>query len=97
MKRNMITDELIEFKPKYPQAVWGVRNGSYRAYVYDIGHEPESWEGRRFKIALQQGGEVLSSSESADTLEEAKKKARLTISGRAFRSFLNRMMRGSKE
>ena len=90
-KREMLKDELIEFKPRYPGAVYGVRNGSYTAYVWDLGREPESWEGKRFNVSLQQGGEALGSRSETDTLTEAKKQARSAVSGRAFRHLLRRM------
>lgn len=91
MRRNMTKDQLVEFKPRHPQVVYGVRNGSYRAYVWDLGHTPEAWEGKRFKISLQQKGEVLGYHTEADTLEEAKEKAKEAVRGKALRHLLRRM------
>lgn len=89
-QREMLKDNLVEFKPRYKGTVFGVRNGSYRAYVFDLGRPPESWEGDRFQVQLTQGKEVLGWS-GAKTLGEAKRKARQTVKGRAFRHLLRRM------
>lgn len=90
-KYELIKDVLVEFKPRYKGAVYGVRNASYRAYVWDLGRPPKSWEGYRFKVSLVQGMEDLGHRGGANTLREAKKLARSSVKGRAFRSFLRRM------
>ncbi len=92
MKRNMTQDNLIEFKPRYANAVYGVKNGSVKAYVFDLGHEPESWEGYRYWIQLVLGNEVSSYKPTgSNNFEEAKTNARQTVTGRDFRYFLRRM------
>ena len=92
MKRNMTQDNLIEFKPRYINCVYGVKNGSVKAYIFDLGHEPESWEGYRYFIQLIMGNEISSHKPTgSNNLEEAKENARSTVKGRAFRSFLRRM------
>lgn len=89
-KRNMITDDLKEFKPRYKGAIFGVRNGSHTVYVWDLGREPESWEGRRYKVSKQFGDEVTIHGEY-DTVEKAKDAARSAVRGMAFRYLLRRM------
>ena len=84
-------DELIEFKPRYKGAIYGVRNGSYRAYVWDLGHTPESWEGYRYKVGLIQGSDDLGYKGGSNKLPEAIGIARSTVSGRAFRAFIGRI------
>lgn len=92
MNRNMTKDELVEFKPRVKGAVFGVKNGSVKAYIFDLGHEPESWEGYRYWIQLIMGNEVSSRKPTgSNNFEEAKANARQTVKGRAFRYLLRRM------
>ena len=88
---EMTKDVLVEFKPRYKGAVYGVRNASFRAYVWDLGRPAESWEGYRYTVSLIQGVEDLGYKGGANTLSEAKKIARDSVKGRAFRSFIRRM------
>jgi hypothetical protein len=92
-KRDKLEDNLVEFKPKYKDAIFGVRNGGYRAYVFDIGREPEAWESHRYRVQL-----ILPSGEvggpmnvGSNDLEEAKKLARSSVKGRAHRHLLRRL------
>lgn len=92
MRRNMIEDKLLEFKPRMKGVIYGVKNGSVKAYVFDLGHAPESWEGYRYSIQLIIGNEVSSHRPTgSNNLEEAKTNARQTVSGRAYRHFLRQM------
>ncbi len=90
-RREMIKDNLIPFKPRYKGAVYGVRNGSYRAYVWDIGKKPKSWEGQRFKVSLAQDSNDLGHRGEANTLSKAKRIANACVKGRAFRYLIRRM------
>lgn len=90
MRRYSLEDELVEFKPRRPNAVFGVRNGSYVAYVYDLGEPKGDWE-QRYSVGLESHGEALGSGQFTDDLEYAKECARGRVKGRAFRLFLNRM------
>ena len=84
-------DKLIEFKPRYEDAIYGVRNGSYKAYVWDLGRTPEPWEGDRYKVSLVIGNELTGYHRESNDPLEAMEYARQAVSGRAFRLLLRRM------
>jgi len=91
---NLTKDVLVEIKkPRRKQAVWGVRNGSTVAYVYDMGKPKGSWE-HRYSVGTERGGEPIGSGRFTNSLSEAKGYARMSVKGRAFRSFIRRMGRG---
>lgn len=90
MRRHSLEDELVEFKPKRQSAVFGVRNGSYTAYVYYLG-EPRGGYEHRYSVGLETHGEVLGGGQFTDDLKEAKEWARGRVKGRAFRAFMRRM------
>jgi len=98
MKRDVIHDRLKEFKPRSPFAIFGVRNGSYVAYVYDqtLYEKPwtpdqQSYRGKRYLVGAFKRDESLPGNRQADTEEEARELARGQVRGRAFRHLLSRM------
>ncbi len=90
-KYEMVKDVLVEIKnPRRKQAVWGVRNASTVAYVYDMGKPRGSWE-KRYSVGTERSGESIGSGYFTNKLSDAKRRARMAVKGRAFRSFLRRM------
>ena len=87
---NMTEDRLVEFKPRRRNAVFGVRNGSYVAYVWYAGEPYGDWK-RRYSVGLEQRDRALGSGYFTNDFEDAKEHARGMVKGRAFRSFLRRM------
>ena len=61
---------LQEFTPKYPNALYGARNGNYKAYVFGYGFH--------FLMQTCKNNKVLKQY-WFDTLEEAKQKAQWAL------------------
>jgi len=90
-KRNMIKDELKEIKHPRNGAIWGVRNGGFIAYVWDLGKPKGSWETRYSMGRYDARGEAMGNGYFTNDLEDARVHARQAVSGRAFRHFIRRM------
>lgn len=84
--------ELVEFKPRSPKAVYGVRNktGSYRAYVYDLGEETPKWADR-YTIEAISSGEPMLGYEGTSDFEEAKAIARRNVKTLLGQRFLRKL------
>jgi hypothetical protein len=88
--KNNLEDRLIEIKKPRNQAVYGVRNGGYRAYVWDRGEkyfDPE----HRFGVQLEFGRDGISDRGDYRSLDEAKECAKSSVQGRAFRALLRKI------
>ena len=89
MKRDL-EDRLIEIKKPRNNAVYGVRNGGYKAYIWDRGEhyfDPE----HRFGVQLEFGRDGTSDRGDYPSLDEAKEHANSSVRGRAFRALLRKV------
>lgn len=89
-QKKSAEDKLVEIKHPRNDAIWGVRNGGYVAYVWDRGEahfDPES----RYQVQLEWGSEGVKDLGHYKAYPKAQDAARSGVKGRAFRHLLNRI------